>query len=105
MNTLFIFLFVIASAILAFYFFSISKKQQAKKRKIQQAIIDARNQKESIPVLPAQNKWLYPTDSFGMLEKGVVYETKTSSLMVFSCTRIYYFICIDVIIKCFRSWR
>jgi hypothetical protein len=74
MNTLFIFLFVIASAILVFYFFSISKKQQAKKRKIQQAIIDARNQKESIPVLPAQNKWLYPTDSFGMLEKGVVHE-------------------------------
>jgi hypothetical protein len=77
MNTLFIFLFVIASAILAFYFFSISKKQQAKKRKIQQAIIDARNQKESIPVLPNQNKWLHPSDSLGKLEKGVVYEATT----------------------------
>jgi hypothetical protein len=74
MNTLFIFLYVIASAILAFYFFSISKKQQAKKRKIQQAIIDAKNQKTAIPLVPTQNKWLHPSDSLGMLEKGVVHE-------------------------------
>ena len=25
---------------------------------------------------PTKNKWLYPTDNFGKLEKGVVYNSK-----------------------------
>jgi len=77
MKALFIFLFLIASAKLALYAFSKSKKQKAKKRKIQQAIIDEKNQKKAIPAVTSQNKWLHPTDSLGKLEKGVVHEATT----------------------------
>ncbi|MGV8944894.1 MAG: hypothetical protein ACOH1N_00565 [Lutibacter sp.] len=26
--------------------------------------------------MPTKNKWLYPTDNFGKMEKGVVYESE-----------------------------
>ena len=29
------------------------------------------------PQEPTKNKWLYPTDEFGKLEKDMVYESKT----------------------------
>jgi hypothetical protein len=77
MKALFIFLFLIASAKLALYALSKSKKQNAKKRKIQQAIIDEKNQKKAISAVTSQNKWLHPNDSLGMLEKGVVHEATT----------------------------
>jgi len=77
MKALFIFLFLIAIAKLALYAFSKSKKQNAKKRKIQQTIIDEKNQKKAIPAVTSQNKWLHPNDSLVMLEKGVVHEATT----------------------------
>jgi preprotein translocase subunit SecG len=77
MKALLIFLFVIASVKLALYAFSKSKKQNTKKRKIQQAILDEKNQKKAILAVTSQNKWLHPNDSLGMLEKGVVHEATT----------------------------
>jgi hypothetical protein len=35
------------------------------------------NQKITQPPKHTKNKWLYPTDSFGKLEKGVVYDSET----------------------------
>lgn len=33
--------------------------------------------KEINPEIATKNKWLHPTDEFGKMEKGVVYESKT----------------------------
>ena len=35
------------------------------------------NQKVIKPKMPTKNKWLYPIDNFGKLEKGVVYYSET----------------------------
>lgn len=35
------------------------------------------NQTEIKPKITTKNKWLYPTDEFGMLEKGVEFDSKT----------------------------
>jgi hypothetical protein len=35
------------------------------------------NQTEIKPKIHPKNKWLYPTDEFGILEKGVEFDSKT----------------------------
>jgi hypothetical protein len=38
---------------------------------------DTINQTEIKPKVTTKNKWLYPTDEFGILEKGVEFDSKT----------------------------
>lgn len=38
-----------------------------------------RNKKLNKPEIASKNTWLYPTDEFGKMEKGTVYESKTYS--------------------------
>ncbi len=33
--------------------------------------------KQTNPEIATKNKWLYPTDEFGKMEKGIVYESIT----------------------------
>jgi hypothetical protein len=40
-------------------------------------VSDIENQTAIKPVITSKNKWLYPTDGFGILEKGVEFESKT----------------------------
>jgi len=38
---------------------------------------DTLNQTETKPKVTTKNKWLHPTDEFGILEKGVEFDSKT----------------------------
>lgn len=40
--------------------------------------IESEIPKQIKPEMPGKNMWLYPTDEFGQMEKGVVFESKTS---------------------------
>ncbi len=40
-------------------------------------LYDTENQTAIKPAIPSKNKWLYPTDGFGVMEKGVEFESKT----------------------------
>ncbi len=40
-------------------------------------VSDIENQTAIKPTITSKNKWLYPTDGFGILEKGVEFESKT----------------------------
>ena len=39
--------------------------------------VEIPNEKITEPIIPSKNKWLYPTDEFGDMKKGVVYNSTT----------------------------
>lgn len=40
-------------------------------------IVDTLNQTKTKYEITTKNKWLYPNDAFGILEKGVEFDSKT----------------------------
>ena len=40
-------------------------------------VSDIENQTAIKPTITSKNKWLYPTDEFGILKKGIEFESKT----------------------------
>ena len=61
MNTLY---FIVGSILLLMLIYFLRKINNSNKKVIQ-------------PKMPTKNKWLYPTDSFGKMEKGVVHDQVT----------------------------
>jgi predicted membrane protein len=67
------------SLLLSIAFHKNIKKLQMKNNKANENLMesDIEKQTEIKPTITSKNKWLYPTDEFGIMEKGVEFESKT----------------------------
>ncbi|MFM2369955.1 MAG: hypothetical protein RL619_2272, partial [Bacteroidota bacterium] len=54
----------------------VKKRIKDKKPNKNLMVSDIENQTAIKPIITPKNKWLYPTDEFGIMEKGVEFESK-----------------------------
>lgn len=78
MNTIYLIGVVVIGIVIPFYYHYKSggvNKKQINPETVKEIIPEIA--KEIKPEMPTKNKWLYPTDEFGKMEKGMVSESIT----------------------------
>jgi hypothetical protein len=62
-------IYLISGTVVVILFYCLSKRNKSNQKAINPTIT---NQKVVLPKMSKKNKWLYPTDNFGKMEKGRV---------------------------------